>query len=48
MTQEAPKEIVIKAPFTNVIANIIANNSVSLSQNKANVPGLTQRVTADT
>lgn len=38
----------VKAPFTNVIANIIASHSISLSQNKVNLPGVANRVTADT
>lgn len=46
--QEVQKEVVIKAPFTNVIGNIISNNSISLSQNKVNLPGVASRVTADT
>jgi hypothetical protein len=31
-----------------VIANIIANHSIGLSQNKVNLPGTASRVTADT
>lgn len=46
--QEVQREIVIRAPITNVIANIIANHSIGLSQNKVNLPGTASRVTADT